>query len=87
MRPRWRWTVPVTLSHVKESNRSQTSPLRRCERLRQRVLRSGLVTGCYKTARLWHLRLNELMDLARRTLGRESADGEMNAAGPSSRPR
>jgi hypothetical protein len=33
-----------------------------------------LVTGSDdKTVRLWHLRLNELMDLARRTLGREVA--------------
>jgi WD40 repeat protein len=46
-----------------------------------------LVTGSEDmTARLWHLRLNELMDLARRTLGRESADKEMNSAGLSSRP-
>ena len=79
----------MTLYHVKESNRSETSPLGRSERLRQRVLRPGLVTGCYNTARVWHLRLSELMDLARRTLGREvaAATEAMNSAGPSSRPR
>ncbi|MBE3123221.1 MAG: hypothetical protein IMZ65_00270 [Planctomycetes bacterium] len=46
-----------------------------------------LVTGSVdKTARLWHLRLNELMDLARRTLGRPLAGEAMNSAGLAPRP-
>lgn len=46
-----------------------------------------LVTGSGDNmARLWHLRLDELMDLARYTLGRESADAEMNSAGLAPRP-
>jgi WD40 repeat protein len=46
-----------------------------------------LVTGSEdNTARLWHLRLNDLMDLARRTLGRQSADEEMNSTGLAPRP-
>jgi hypothetical protein len=38
------------------------------------------------TARLWHLRLDDLMDLARRTLGRDVANEEMNSAGLAPRP-
>jgi WD40 repeat protein len=46
-----------------------------------------IVTGSWdKTARLWPVRLEELMDLARRTLGRDVADEEVNSAGVSSRP-
>ena len=46
-----------------------------------------LVTGSWdKTARLWHLRLNDLMDLARYTLGAAVADEESNSAGLAPRP-